>query len=302
MKNIALVVLAIVMASMCIGQQPQEEKEPRGWTVQQWRDHLTFMSPPLGQDATSMVPAFRNSEALPIGTHIVYQVQSVGTFRGAPTSMDMTMDVTISGKEVINGIDCTVMDIVMDILMGSRDESFTMVISGKEWVDQYGTPVRVEEETTMKFSEYDVPISMTVERTGEELYYGHDCWVFSGTQTTNVMGKMTEGVVLEYVDKKSAQVVRAVITVGEEEADTGYIEPPLSIEELEWKLGERETATTEMGEYDCQIIYLKEDDEVVGTLWVNEDIRAPLKYVFSYRTADMDLVLTMTLIEYTLGE
>jgi len=95
----------------------------------------------------------------------------------------------------------------------------------------------------------------------------------------------TEGSVTEYMDKESSQVIRVITEIATETDDT--------------QLGGRETVKTPPGTYDCQVIYLKENNEVVGTIWVNEEIRVPVKYVATYKTEYMDMEVTMTLVEYT---
>ena len=306
MKKLAICALLVVMLTcMCIGQQEQEspeQQESPESQVQKWKDHLSFVSPPLGQDATTLVPAFRNIEELPAGTHIVYNVVSEGTAQGADLATDMTLDLTIAGEDVVNGIDCVVVDLVIEMEMVSMGEQLEMVIQAKEWIDEDGVPVKLEEDATMMFGEFSIPISMTVERTGEEQYQGHDCWVLTGTQTTEIMGMTLEGGnVVEYIDKDTSSVVRVISGIGEEEADTGYMEPVTPVEELDWELGGTESITTPAGTYECQVISLEETGETVGTIWAAEEVIVPVKYTFSYRTSSMNLDLTMTLMEYTLG-
>jgi hypothetical protein len=296
MRRITICALVIVvLTSLCIGQREE-------FTLQEWKDHISFASPPSGQDPTSMISGVRNVDELPVGTHMVFEIESEGTSQGVNIGTNMTLGMTVSGREVVEGIHCTVLDIAMEMEMETQGVSMVLAVEGKEWVDETGTPVKVEEEVAMKFGEYEIPMQLNINRTGEELIYGHDCWVFTGTQTMEVMGiQGEESKVIEYMDKESKAIIQAITTIGEEEVDTGYIEPPIPVEDLQWELGGRESVTTPMGTYDCQIIYLKENEEVVGTIWATEDIRAPIKYVFSYETADMDLEMTMTLIEYTLG-
>lgn len=301
MKHVIPFVLLVVVLASCIGQQEQPREEQEGWTVQDWKDHLTFINPPSGQDATSMIPVFRHAEELPVGTHIVFQIESTGSIRGTPTSMDTTLDLTTAGRETVNGIDCTVMEIAIEMELKSSDESLPVSIHGKEWVDSNGTPVKVEEEVTMTIGGFEIPMSLAVERSGEEVYQGHECWVFSGPLTVDIAGITTEGSVTEYMDKESSQVIRVITEIATETDDTGYMEPPPSIEELEWELGGRETVTTAAGTYDCQVIYLKENGEVVGTMWVTEEVRVPVKYVATYKTGYMEMDVTMTLVEYTEG-
>lgn len=299
-KKIIFTLFIVALASLCIGQEETPEQETQKG-VEKWKEHLSFVSPPSGQDVASMVPAFFNAEELPIGTRMVYEITSEGVSQGVAVSSKMTVDITISGRESVKGIDCTVLDVTMEMEVESMGQAMPMTIQGKEWVDQNGAPVKVEEEITMSFGEFEIPLSMTLERVGEEVYHGHDCWVLSGTQTSTAMGMTTEGVITEYMDKESFSVVRVITSMGGEEIDTEYIEPPTPLEELEWELGSTETITTAMGVYDCQIIYLKENGETVGTIWAHEDFKTPIKYEFSYKTGETEIKLTMTMIEYTLG-
>ncbi len=294
MKRIITFAILMVVLASCIGQQ-----EESGWSVQDWKEHLFLVTPPLGQDVTSMISGFRDPENLPIGTRTVFAVTHEGTFGGAYITTDMTMDIHIVGTEVINGQDCTVVDVVIEMEMESQDQSMSMDIKGTEWLDKEGAPLRVKEDVIMGIGEFDIPMSIEMERTGEELYHGHECWVFSGTQTMEIMGLVeTEGTIEEYMDKETFSVVRTLTEIEGEKVDTGYIEPPIPVEDLVWELGNRETITTELGTYECQVIYLKENGEIVGTIWAHEDVKAPIKYVFSYETANMNLEMTMILVEY----
>jgi hypothetical protein len=56
-----------------------------------------------------------------------------------------------------------------------------------------------------------------------------------------------------------------------------------------------------MGTYDCQVIYLKKEGKIVGTIWANEEFRAPLKYTVSYEIEDLKLDMTLILLEYIQG-
>ncbi len=295
MKTVTCVLFIVVLFSTCIYQKEM--------TVQDWREHLLFMNPSLGQDPTSMVSGFHNLEGLPQGTRIVFSVESKGVFQGTQVISTSTMSITILGSEIVSGVDCTVMDILTDIDTVTEGEPMTITVKGKEWVDRAGTPVKVEEEVVMKFNEYEVPMSLKVTRTGEETYEGHDCWILTGTQTIVVMGQsLGESEVTEYVDKETSVVVRSVTTVGEEVVDTGYIRPPIPVQNLQWELGGKEEVTTESGNYECQVIYLKENDNIVGTVWASEEVRAPVKYTYSYKAENTNMNITMTLLEYTWGQ
>ena len=293
MKKIVVCAILVIVLASCIGQTE--------WTIDEWREHISFASPPLGQDPASMIAGFHNIEELPTGTHIVFDIQAEGVLQGTNVTVDMTMGFTVAGTDTVDGIECTVVDVDIEMNMNIMDESLIMRVKGKEWVDRNGAPVKVDEEATMEIGEFKIPFSINVGRTGEELYQGHDCWVLSGTQSLEIMGISAGGKITEYMDKESHAIVRSITTIGEEEADTGYIEPPIFVLGLTWELGGRETITTELGTYDCQIIYVKQNGELMGTIWATEDIRSPIKYVYSYETTDTDLEMTMTLVEYTAG-
>jgi hypothetical protein len=103
--------------------------------------------------------------------------------------------------------------------------------------------------------------------------------------------------ILQYMDKETQTIVRQVMTVGEQEMDSEYIEPPLS-GELLWELGHKETISTELGEYECQIILLKEEGKEVGKMWVSKDFKTPLRYTFSLEEEDMEITMTLTAYEF----
>ena len=96
-----------------------------------------------------------------------------------------------------------------------------------------------------------------------------------------------------YMDKESYATVRTIVEEEEMEMDSGFNEAATFVAELDWVLGGRETITTELGTYDCQVIYLQENGETVGTIWANEDIKAPLKYVITLETENLGMVVTM---------
>ena len=303
-KMIVCILFAVALMSLCIGQKEvEEEPEPEQevWSVEEWQEFLSFMYPPLGQDATNMIPAFLNVDNLPAGTRIVYYIESIGTILGEHTIIDTKYSIVISGAETVNGIECTVLDVAVESDMSSMGEVLKFSIEGREWIDRDGTPVKLEQETVMFLGEYEIPISSSMERIGEEELRGHDCWVFSGPQTTTVLGEAVEGTITEYLDKESSSVVRVITEVGDQKEDTGFMEPPAHMEELEWELGKREGVSTEMGVYDCQIIYLKREGRSLGTLWASEKVKVPVKFHFSYKSGAVDMILTMTLMEYMLG-
>ncbi len=293
MKKIVVCAILVLVLASCIGQKE--------WTVDEWREHLSFATPPLGQDPASMIAGFHNIGELPTGTHVVFDVTAEGVLQGMSVTVDMTMGYTAAGTDTVDGIECTVVDVDIEMHMNVMDEVLIMSVKGKEWVDRNGAPVKIDEEATMELGEFKIPFSIEVSRTGEELYHGHDCWILSGTQGLEIMGISAGGEITEYIDKESYTIVRSITTIGEEEADTGYIEPPIFVLGLTWELGGREAITTELGTFDCQIIYVKQNGELIGTIWATEDIKVPIKYVYSYETTDTDLEMTMTLVEYTAG-
>jgi hypothetical protein len=298
MKHFTTCIIIVALVTLCISQQEDViEPENGEWTTQDWKEHLTLMSPPLGQDITSMVPAIQNIDELPLGTHLVYHIESFGV----STDTDMRYTITISGKDTVKNIPCIIMDITVEAEITGIDQSMEIRATGKEWVDEQGTPVRIEEEMVMSFVEYEIPLTIVMERTGEEVYSGLDSWVFSGVQTMNIMGNNVEGTITEYIDKESSSVVRVITEVGDQYEDTGLIEPTVSIQLLEWELGGREGITTKIGVYDCQVIYLKKNGDTIGTIWASEKVKVPLKVTVSYETGTIDFDVVMTLEEYMLG-
>ncbi|MGC1121152.1 MAG: hypothetical protein WBA22_08660, partial [Candidatus Methanofastidiosia archaeon] len=212
----------------------------------------------------------------------------------------MTLDMTVLKREVSHSGLLTVLGVGIDAHFESQNETIDVVIEGTEWLDEEGVPVRIEEEVTMNLGGFEVPMVFAVNRTGEEVYEGRECWVFMGTQTINLPG-LGESRVLGYIDKESKTVVRAMTSIGGEEVDTGFVEPPVTFEALEWNVGSQESVVTELGKLKCQAIYLTYDGQKVGTLWVNEDILVPVKVTRTYTSEDMDLTVTMTLEEYQPG-
>lgn len=285
--------LVVVFLAACIGQ-PQ--------SVEDLKERLSLVYPPLGQDPTSMMTGIRNIEQLPIGTHITLAVTVEGTVKDVLTRRDTVMDITVSGRDVIDGIHCIVLDFTMDMKIKEQGETVVITSFGTEWLDEDGTPVRVKEEITMTFGEgsFAIPFSIEITRNKKDLYKGHDCWIFSGVQTTTIMNTTTEDNILVYLDEKSSAVVWVLTEIGDEPVDTGYMQPPPSVDELRWELGNKESVTTPMGIFECQSIYLKENG-TKGTMWVHKNFKIPVKYVYTVKTEDMDLEVTMTLVEYING-
>jgi hypothetical protein len=296
-KFVVVAIYVIALMSSCIGQE---------WTVEEWRTHLTFVNPSTEQNSTGMLTGFENIEELPAGTHMAFKIDADTTFEGTDVPFTLTLGFTVTGKEAREGVDYTVVDVTMnmevEMEMEGSDSTLTMTFEGKEWVDTTGSPVTMEGTATGKIGEFEMPISFAMERIGEEQYHGHDCWIYEVTQSMEMEGFPTGEIkAVQYMDKKSYAVVRTIAEFMGEETDSGYTEPVFSYGELQWELGARETITTDMGTYDCQIIYLLDDGETVGTIWANEDVRAPIKYEISFKQEDMEFTMIMTLIEYTLG-
>ncbi len=294
MRHIILLLVVVALQCSCIGQ----EKE---WTAEDWKEHLFYMD--LREQSTpGVVSGFHNTGALPVGRHVAYEIEFEGDGKETEMPQHMVMSVTVSGEEVKSGVTYKVVDITMDMEMQVSGQAMTMVFEAKEWVDEKGVPLKMVGKATGKIQGMEMPISLTAERTGEEVYEGHDCWVFTMTETVDMPGFLpsTEMKVIQYMDKKTYAVVRMITQAMGTETDTGYIKPALS-EEVVWELGGKETITTKMGTYECQIIYLKENGETVGTIWATKDIETPLKQVYSWEQEGSEYTVVMTLLEYTSG-
>lgn len=294
-KILVAAILIMALSASCIGQKTE-------FTVEDWKEHLSFVKPSVGQSSGSMVSGFNNLEDLPTGTHMVFKIIFVGTSEGMDIPLDITVGFTIAGKEVVDGIDTVRADITQNMEMDAFGETMTMTFEGQEWMDLDGAPVKMEGTASTEMAGMEILLSFTFKRIGEEQYHGHDCWILEMVETMEMAGMPeTEIKMTMYVDKESYSVVRMLTKMGEEEVDTGYIEPVISLGDIVWELGDRETITTEFGTYDCQVIHLKENGETIGTIWANEDIRAPIKYVISYKSEDTEFGITMILLEYELG-
>ena len=297
---LALVVTALI--SSCIGQEESADE----WTVEEWKDYLFFPNPSADQSIANMAAGLTNIEELPPGTHIVFEGGAHGTLAGSqgapPVSYNMTMEIDILDKEVVAGKECSVAEITMEMRTNIEGQLVSINVSGKQWTDTQGAPVKVDAEVRMELFEGLETVSRAnLELVGEEQYNGYDCWVFSGTQSTELMGMSQESEMKQYMDKKSKAVVGTTIDGEEQEMAREYVEASTYVSELEWELGGREKITTELGTYDCQVINLKKDGKKVGTMWAHEEFKTPLKYVITYETEDMKLEMTLTLVEYTLG-
>ena len=297
MKNtVVITIVSVLLICSCINQQ-EEQKE---WTAEEWKNHLFLTNPSLDQSINNMAAGLGNVEELPIGTHLRYKITALGTFEGMEMPYDMTMTIDIPGKESLSGKECTVVELFIEAEMEMEGESFDMVIAGKEWIDAAGTPLKIETEFGMSlFGELEMPMKLTMEFAGEEQYKGHECWVFTGVQSMDLMGTKMEMTITQYMDKETYVVVGMIIDGEEQEADSSFTEAQTYFQGLEWELGGRETITTELGTYDCQVIYLKDAGETVGTIWANEEFKSPLKYAITYEVSNMLMDMTMTLVEYS---
>lgn len=299
MKTILAIVVVLILLSSCIGQKEngkEGEPEPsKEWTVKDWKEHLSFGTFRIDQNiSTGIVTGLDNIDKVPSGTHLVYTIEVKG-------GLDMNMpvetivDITVLGSDVINSTPCTVLDIVIDMTMTMFGESMTTTFEGKQWVDDKGVPVKAELEGVQKLEDFEAPASLRGIRTSEEVFHGHDCWVFVMTQRSDMGFSSIEMEIIQYLDKETSALVRMITRMEEKEQDTGYIEP-VSTGEPVWVLGDREVITTEAGTYDCQIIYVKDDEKTLVTMWATEDVTVPIRCVYSYGTEG---VVVMTLVEYS---
>jgi hypothetical protein len=295
MKYIVCTLILFMVLAGCITQ-------PKISTVNEWKEHLSVLNPPLGQDPTSMISGGHNIDILPVGTRITFAVESKRVHNGIDTTTTMTINAVVTGKDHINATECTIFDITMDMHVTVIDESMDIAITGTEWVDSTGAPVKVDEAVTLKFDGMEVPMKISVTRKAEGTFYGHECWVYTGVQTMEMGEEPEESSIIEYMEKKSCAVIQTITSIGDETVDTGYMEPPVGISDCEWELGRKERIKTDAGRYTCQVITLKHKGSVVATIWAHDSVRIPIKYVYHYQTADSDIQCTMTLIEYSLGK
>lgn len=289
---------ALILLMICAGCVTQSEV----LTIDQWKDHLTVLNPPLGEDPTSMVTGVLNSDTLPVGTRITFFVTLKRIYHSVETATTMTMTAVVSKKEYIDDIECTVFDITMDMHMTLTNESMDITITGTEWIDSTGAPVKVKENIIMKFNGMEFPAHLVVTRKAEGTFHGHECWVYTGTQTMGVGDDPDESSIIEYMEKKSFAIIQTITSIGGETVNTGYIPPPVALSECVWELYKRERITTEAGRYNCQVIHVKEGDTVVATFWAHDTVRVPIQYTYEYHTKESDIQFTMTLTEYSLGK
>jgi hypothetical protein len=284
-----IVIVFLILSTACINQKEL--------TVEEWKQQLVLLDPPLGQDPMSMITGIDNVGILPVGAYVKVKVEYQGTVQGVDTAAQMTIDMTVLKREVSHSGLLTVLGVGIDAHFESQNETIDVAIEGTEWLDEEGVPVRIEEEVTMNLGGFEVPMVFAISRTGEEVYEGRECWVFMGTQTINLPG-LGESRVLGYIDKGSKTVVRAMTSIGGEEVDTGFVEPPVIVGALTWDLGSQESVSTAMGKVQCQVIHLLNGNQEVGTLWVNKDMAVPVRIVRSYESESMDLEVTVTLDTY----
>jgi hypothetical protein len=306
-KIMSVIIVVLILVAACIGQEEEkqtgEKKESAEWTVEDWKNHLSLMDPTLTQDASTMLPVFRNPDNLSVGTKLTYDLTMEGTVLGMDFPMTSVMDITFSGKETIKGVDCFMIDIISSVTMTTQDMTMNMEMVGTEWIDDTTGALVIavmEMEAKMEGEEAPLPLSLTIERVGEELYHGHDCWILELKQEMGIEDvDLGEIKILQYVDKADGDVVRQIMTFGEQEMDSGYIEPPPG--GAEWELGPVETITTDLGTYECQVINVIQNGETVGTIWASKEFTTPLKYVMSVSQGGSTITMTMVLTAYELG-
>ncbi|KYK35225.1 MAG: hypothetical protein AYK18_13225 [Theionarchaea archaeon DG-70] len=297
-KNVCMALLIVAVIFFFNGQE-------RWLTAQDWKDTLYFVNPPIGPNAApSLITGFSNIEILPQGALLDFKVELEETVEGTVKSFDMTMEIIILGKEIVDGKECTVLYITTRRNIQVLESSFIMTSRQKEWIDGNGIPVKLDvEDTDTEFSGngenvvlagLKVPVKTTGILIGEEHYKGHECWAFSITTVAGIgeLASKTETVV--HLDKETLLMVHKVTENKGKKEVSSYIEPVIS-EKSTWEMGPRERIDTSTGAYDCQVIYLKKAGELVGTIWVTEDIKTPLKYVYSFETEDSHATVTMTL-------
>ncbi len=304
-KNVCMALLIVAVIFFFNGQE-------RGLTGHDWKDSLYFVNPPIGPNAApSLITGFGNLEILPQGALLDFKIELEETVEGTVRSFDMTIQITILGKEIVDGKECTVLYITTRRNIQVHESSFIMTSKQREWIDANGTPVKLDlEDTDTVFSGkgenvvlagLKVPVKTTGILIGEEHYQGHECWAFSITTVAGIGGLASKTETIVHLDKETLLMVHKVTESKKEKEDSGYIEPVIS-EESTWEMGPRECIDTSTRVYDCQVIYLKKAGELVGIIWVTEDIKTPLKYVYFFETEDSHTTVTMTLNWHCPGE
>ena len=296
---VCMTLLLVAMTTLCIGQESVQ-------TAQDWKDSLYFVNPPMGPStASDLVTGFGNMP--PAGALLDYRVELVETKEGTVNSNDMTMQVSILEKDIVDGKECTVLHIFTRRKIQFQEFSFIVTSTQKEWIDANGALVKLDvEDTSTEFigngeivlGGMEIPIKTTGALKGEEHYNGHDCWIFLVTHISGTGEIASKKEVTMYLDKETHLMVRKITKTDKKEEDSGYIEPVISPGSI-WEMGPREKLDTSMGLYDCQIIYIKKSGEIVGKIWVTEEMKTPLKYMYFFETEDSSTTVTMTLIWYS---
>lgn len=284
-------ILVMILTVLIISSMNYE----RRWTVEKWYDHLFLFNPRMDQTMSNVITGFENIEELPPGTHILFKGAAEAYSQEDTILFDMYMDVAVQNGEV-HGKEVTLVEITLEM----EHPSISLGVKNIEWLDRTGTPLRIEGEIKTALVEGTTSLTRyTLELVGEEKFEGLNCWVYTGTERIDVTGMdmNTETEVIQYVDKDSTAVVRVITNNGQEDKT---VDTP-SMSKSEWELGDKETITSDMGSYDCQVIYLKEKDAIVGIMWVNKAFRTPLKYTIFYVTEDTTLKMDMTLVTYVWG-
>lgn len=276
--------LLLIMATGCIIQ----------WTAEDWQSYLSFVNPRMDRCAATFIIPLSNVGNLKIGTAAAFEILFEGSRDVLNVPSFMRIRFVITGKDLIKEIPCTTVDITSEMDF----ESVIVTFAGNEWVDDTGAVVKMVGTATGTYDEYEMPMNYTVERMGEEVYYGHECWIFSVTESMEIGTSTQEIRTTQYMEKETYTLIRMITDILGREVDTGYIEPLIPSKELQWELGAVEELHTEMGDYRCQIVYLREEKKPFGILWVNKEVRAPLKYVISLKEGDVELKMTMVLVEY----
>lgn len=282
-------IVVLLLSTACISQKEL--------TVEEWKQQLVFVTPPLGQDPTSMIAGISNVGILPVGAHFEVEAEYSGAVQGVSVDAHVAIGITVLERQVSRSELLTVLGVTIDSHYESQNEAVDVTVEGTEWLDGEGVPVRIEEEVTINVGGFDVPMGFMLNRTGENMCGDRECWVFMGTQTINLSG-LGESRILGYLDKESGIVVRAMTSIGGEEVDTGFMEPPVTVDTFTWELGSQESVSTDRGRIKCQVIHLMDNSQKVGTLWVNKDIPIPVQIVRSYMSSYMDLNVTVTLVSY----
>jgi len=273
-----------------------------------------------GQNAVGLFTGLHNLETLPVGTHTVLEIE-FNESKDLDPPFETVCELTVPGKEVVYGKDCTVANLTMNMEWEVSGISVAKAFWCKEWVETTGAPVRMigneigksqivenlpsdEEWGFSGFYREKWVVSFTVDRVRSELYQGQECWVYEMTKKdlteTYIFPSRDEMKTVFYVDKENYAVVRTTYeTHPLGEFDSGYMKPAISIRELEWELAHKEPIMTDMGTFECQVIFLKENGKTLGTIWANKEARIPLKYVYSYQEEDYEVEIRVILTRYT---